>query len=48
MLADIKKIIENNSEIKSFYHIRTRSMAESVLLDLHILVAKISVSEGTL
>ena len=47
MLADIKRIIEDNPEIKSFYHIRTRSMAESVLLDFHILVAaKISVSEG--
>jgi cation diffusion facilitator family transporter len=47
MLSSIKKIIEANSEVKSFYHIRTRSMAESVFLDFHILVAaKISVSEG--
>ena len=47
MLVDIKKTIEDNSEIKSFYQIRTRSMAESVLLDFHILVsARISVSEG--
>jgi cation diffusion facilitator family transporter len=47
MLSSIKKIIEANPEIKSFYQLRTRSMAESVLLDFHILVAdKISVSEG--
>lgn len=47
MLSNITKIIKANSEIKSFYHIRTRSMAESVLLDFHILVdSKVSVSEG--
>jgi cation diffusion facilitator family transporter len=49
MLKQIESILENISDIKDFYNIRTRSMAESVFLDVHILVSDyISVSEGHL
>ena len=46
MLKQIENILENISDIKDFYNIRTRSMAESVFLDVHILVSTTVIEVG--
>ncbi|KTC83626.1 cation diffusion facilitator family transporter [Legionella cincinnatiensis] len=47
LLAQIEQVIQNVDGVEKIHQLRSRSMGENVLIDVHILVSpKISVSEG--
>lgn len=47
LLAQIEQVIQNIDGVKKIHQLRSRSMGEDALIDVHILVSpKISVSEG--